>query len=1147
MLFPDRFSASAALGFALTVLTVPALAQNTTSAMGGRITGADGKPVAEAEVTILHVPSGSANKVRTDTEGRYLVRGLRAGGPYTITVVQGGATEKRDEVFLPLAETTNVDVQVGPVAKTLDAVVVTGANALRFNSSNMGAGTSLGSRELAAAPSISGNLQDFARLDPRVSQTDKERGEISAVGQNSRFNTFTVNGVNINDTFGIEANNLPFIRQPIPMEAISAVQVNISNYDVTQKGYTGANINATTKSGTNEFKGSVYGSFFNEDLAGKRFNATDGSYTKPLPFEVRNLGATLGGPIIADKVFFFVALEDYKSTRAAPDFGPIGSSRTNVGITPSAIAGAQSIAANTFGLSNIGTNDVPAGSELTFKTALAKLDWNINDRNRVGLLYTDTKQNEPFFPNLGTRSLSLNSHWYNQEKKLQTVVGEWFSNWTDAFSTELKVSNRDYESRPLNNARLPQVALNFTGNLPPGTPGTVATGTRSLFFGTERSRHFNELSTKTQDVYASGNYLLGDHEIKFGLDYSKNKIFNAFLQDTYGNYTFSCVNSSATYTYSFGAINCATATAAQIEQAVLENYQRGRPSSYLAQLAAPGSTIQKGAADWTLQNTGLFAQDTWSATNNLTLMYGMRVDRTGVPTKPAANSAAAVPVGPLSAATPTSPSRQTGGFGLDNTQTIDGETLIQPRIGFNLKLDAARPMQVRGGFGLFQGAAANVWLSNPFSNTGVSTRVIGCGTLGFSACPPGGGIFNGNPDAPPTNVAGSNPAANVDFIEKGLSQPAVWKMNLAFEHELPWNGLVVGAELVYVKNKEAIYYKHLNLGAPTALGTDGRELFYNQAGLSQGCWNADGTPNTSGTLAPGVTCSGAVNSVRARALNNASFNNVLLATSTKQGDSGALTFSLSQPMRQGWGWSAAYTRSTSKEVNPLTSSVSNSNWAARSVFNPNEEVTANSAYLVRDRFSASLNWERSFFANLKTSVGLFYEGRKGKPYSWTFNNDANGDGVAGNDLMYIPSAPGSGEVVFRNPADEARFWEIVNANSAMRNAKGGVVKRNSAFSPFAHSFDMRVSQELPGFTAQHKAALVLDIFNVGNLLNKKWGRVDEIGFQSGGGQARSFVNYAGLDGGRYVYSVSPTVEDFVLRQVSGESQWAAQISLRYEF
>ena len=249
----------------------------------------------------------------------------------------------------------------------------------------------------------------------------------------------------------------------------------------------------------------------------------------------------------------------------------------------------------------------------------------------------------------------------------------------------------------------------------------------------------------------------------------------------------------------------------------------------------------------------------------------------------------------------------------------------------------------------------------------------------------------------------------------------------------------------------------------------------------------------------------------------------------------------------------AYTRTDAKEVSPLTSSVSNSNFNARAIFNPNEQVTANSNYLVRDRVNAALNWSKAFVGSYKTTVGLFYEGRKGKPYSWTFNNDLNGDGVAGNDLMYIPSGAGSGEVVFYGKdaaeaaANEAKFWAVVDANPELAGAKGGVVSRNNAFAKFTNSFDIRISQEIPGFSGRHKGVLTFDILNVGNLLNKRWGHIDEIAFQPAGGLARSFVNYKGLDAnGKYIYAVT-NVEDYVTRQVKGESQWAAQVTLRYEF
>ena len=274
-----------------------------------------------------------------------------------------------------------------------------------------------------------------------------------------------------------------------------------------------------------------------------------------------------------------------------------------------------------------------------------------------------------------------------------------------------------------------------------------------------------------------------------------------------------------------------------------------------------------------------------------------------------------------------------------------------------------------------------------------------------------------------------------------------------------------------------------------------------------------------------------------------------LASKTRQGGGDAVTLSLSQQPWRGFNWSAAYTRTAATEVSPLTSSVSNSNWAARSVFNPNEEVAANSASLIRDRINAALTWSEAFVGTYKTTVGLFYEGRRGIPYSWTFNNDLNGDGQSGNDLMYIPKGVASGEVVFAGgAADEAKFWSVVNSTPELRNAIGGVVKRNGSFSPFVNTFDLRVSQELPGFTAKLKGVITLDFLNVGNLLNKRWGRTDEVAFQSAGAAARSFVNYKGLTpDGKYIYTTMPATEDLVTRQAKGESQWAIQATLRYEF
>jgi hypothetical protein len=1141
------------LGLAIALAAAPSFAQNTTANIGGRIVNAESQPVAGAQVTILHVPSGTTSTAVTNAEGRYGSRGLRVGGPYTITIVKDGVTEVREGVYLQLADTTSFDATLGQDPTTLSVVEVTGTAVTSeiFSSTAMGAGTSVSSDQLTGLASIQRNLQDYARLDPRLSQTDKERGEISAGGQNVRFNSITIDGVTTNDTFGLEANNLPTLKQPISIDAIESVQVNIANYDVTQKGYTGANINAVTKSGTNEFKGSVYYVYRDDSLAGDRYNSTTDSYFDPPAFEEDTKGFTFGGPLIKDRLFFFASYEELESSRNALNFGPLGSGRTNVAITPSAITGAQGIASGTWGF-DAGEVDA-AESLLAVEDSLIKIDANLSDNHRASLRWSKTEQGEPLFPTNFNNAISLSSHWYDQNKVIETYVAEVFSDWTENFSTELKVSYRDYASAPANNSFLPQIRLNFARPLPPDAPA-VANVNAGLVFGTERSRHFNDLATETWNYYAAANWFLGDHEVKFGFDYDDNDVYNAFLQDVNGNYTFACINSSASLTYSdpalagLASVNCNSLTRAQNEAAVLENFRRGRPTSYSVQVGLPGFDLNDGVAQWDYQNLGLFLQDTWAVNYNLTLMAGVRVDRKSMGTNPILNTAAAAAVVDGSIAGNTTPwvgtvTRAGGGFGLRNSQTLDGNSLFQPRVGFNYTFDADRPTQLRGGYGLFEGAAANVWLSNPYSNTGLTTAVIGCGISGFAACPPTDGLFNPDPNAQPTGFAGAIPAPNVDFLSPDLEQPSVWKMNLAFDHELPW-GWVVSAEYIRTEVESGIYYRHLNIGNPTAVGTDGRNLFYTPQGLRTACWNDSGSTITSGA------CSG----FRSRALNNPNFNNVLVAEKTGKGGGENLSLTVSGAFNDEISWSFGYSYTEATEVSPLTSSVSNSNWNSVSVFQTNEEVEANSTYLVKDRFLGQINWSRAFFGDYQTRVGVFYEGRSGRPYSWNFDNDLNGDGNI-NDLMYIPTAFGSGDVVFRDvngsgsSIDEERlFWDIVNANGLNRFA-GGVVERNSSFADWTNTFDVRISQELPGFFKGNKTVIALDILNFGNLLNKDWGRIEEIGFQSQGGLSRAFVEGLGLtEDGRYVYGVNEgALDDFTVRQNRGESQWAAQFTVRYEF
>ncbi len=1057
------------LGLAIALAAAPAFAQNTSAAVSGRIVSSDEQPVTGAQVTILHTPSGTVSNAVTGGDGRYSARGLRVGGPYTITIVKDGVTEVREGVYLQLAETTAVDATLGQdAATTLETVEVTGVatGSDVFSTTNFGTGTNISSEDLSGLPSIQRDLQDYARLDPRLSQTDKDRGEISAGGQNSRYNSITVDSVSISDTFGLEANNLPTIRQPISIDAIAAVQVNIANYDTTQRGYTGANINAITKSGTNEFDGSVYGTYRTkdwvreEDDRGVIFNRFE---------DEKMFGATFGGPIAKDKLFFFLNYEKTTLGGIAPDLasGPLGRGA----ITAQNIADVITEATRRGFTPGDLTSSAP---ETEVETALGRFDWNINDDHRLAFRFSRTEQTEAVLPGFGANFLSLSSYWYDQGKTIDNYVVELFSDWSDSFSTEARVSLREYASEPNIFARQPQVQVDF--------------GPANMRFGAEQFRHTNVLETDTLNAFFAGNLFLGEHEVKFGLDYEKNDIYNLFLESNFGTYRFSS----------------------------LTNFRNGIYRDYALRVSPTGNP-NDAAANFALENVGLFLQDTWAVNYNLTLTYGVRFD------SPIMDDAV-----PYNAAFNTA-------FGMRNDETVDGANLIQPRFGFNYTLDSERPTQFRGGIGLFQGAAANVWLSNSYTNNGLTIAVFGCGT-GFNASCTGAPPPSANPDAQP-RFGGAR--ADVDLVEPGFEQPSVWKANLAFDHELPWAGLVLGAELLITDVKSGIYYEHLNLGRVIRPGVDGRNMYWastNPAlyGLNTGFFG----PTTN-----------------ARSGANAAFREVLVARNTDKGRGENFTVSLEKPFNpeNNWSWTVAYSFTDATEVNGLTSSRAISNWRSQAAFNVNENVDSQSAYVNRDRFLANVSYRMHFFGDYKTQVSMFYEGRAGKPYSWVFNNDMNGDGQAGNDLLYIPNPD---EVRFVTPADRAAFYDIL-ARNGLTGYQGSVVPRNSERAPWVNSFDVRISQELPGFAKGNKAEIWLDVLNIGNLLNKDWGLIDEVGFQSDGGQARSFVNFAGIDPvtGQYVYAMPRTStgaiitsEEALLRRDNrGESRWAAQIGFRYSF
>ena len=1059
------------LALIVALAAAPAFAQSTSAGIGGQVVGTDGAPVAGADVTIVHVESGTVSRVTTDASGRYNARGLRVGGPYTITATKAGSgTDTESNVFLSLNQVNTVDAQLNADVTTLQSVqVVATGDYDMFSSTKMGTGSNVTRDQIDAFPSIERNLQDYARLDPRVVQTDKSRNEISVGGQNPRYNAIRVDGVSTNDAFGLESNGLPTPRQPFSMDAIDEISVDVANYDVTISGGTGGVINAVTKSGTNEFHGSVYGLYRNNDMVrenedGSKFSGFD---------DEKTYGMTFGGPLLKDKLFFFVNYEKYEQAAAGPTFGPVGSGASNiVGITPDDIAEVKRIAQG-YGF-DAGDYAV-GGADTTGEEYGLKIDWNITDGQRFSFRYGTSDQSVAQFPDFFDDTISLSTHAYQRDYKFDTYTAQLFSDWSTSFSTEAKVSYRDYSAVRTPTANLPEVEVRFDDN--------------SILFGTEENTHVNVLETQTWNVFFAGNLFLQDHTLKFGFDYEDNDIYNLFGRRTNGVYRF---NSAA-------------------------DFEAGRASFYQLFYPAEGN-LDNMAAIWGLKNLGVFVQDTWTVNDNLTLTFGLRWDKPSVGDEPKFNQAAF------------------DAFGFDNSSTIDGNDLIQPRFGFNYTFDSELRTQLRGGIGLFQGAAANVWLSNPFTNTGFgyTDYRFSSGFPATAPCmQPGQQCFSADPASqidliPPGSRAGTQA---IDFVDPALGQPSIWKANLAFDKELPWAGIVGSAELVLTNVKEGIYYQHLNLGDPTRVGPDGRPMFWNAAGYDPARWNQFGSNPSGGA------------SVRNRNGALSTFSDAIIARPTSKGESQQFTVSFTKPFNDSdWYWMLAYTYTNAKEVSPLTSSTSGSQWGNNSTFDPNEEVSATSNYEIPNRFTGALSWRHAFFGDYKTSVSMFYEGRNGRPYSYVFDNDANGDGRFGNDLLYIPAGPG--DVLFGSAEEEAAFWDFAANDDYLSEHMGGVATRNGARSSWVNQFDLRFSQELPGFFGGHKSEVWLDVLNVGNLLNKDWGRIEEVGFPFG----RGVVEYGGIDSatGKYVYRFNEA-DELRLYDDRGISRWSVQVGFRYKF
>ncbi len=1067
-----------------------AMAQTTSSGLSGRVSDAAGKPVAGATVRIVHVPSGTASVTTTDANGRYIAQGLRVGGPYHVEATGNGIKQiDADNIYIELGQVATANLSAASAAATELAGVTVSASALdaQFNADNKGLGTSVSGRALETAVSGNRSLDDIARLDPRITVTDQNDGSISLAGQNNRYNNISVDGLSVTDPFGLNANGLGFTGSPISPDTIAAYEIKATDYD-TAFDSVGANINAVTKSGTNEFHGSVYTAYTDgSDMIGE--SRSGASYTG---FDQnKTYGFTLGGPIIKDKLFFFLGYEDQKVT----GIQGVGTDAVSSGGLSQAQVDAVAQAFKTIGI-DPGTNG-GGGAGLTQedKRTLAKVDWNINDSQRASFTYQRTEETKPtpYSAYVKATSVILSSDFYTVSSKTDNYSFQLFSDWTDTFSTEFKLGYQKFDNTNGAAKNQPEVYACFTPSASncPNYAGSIPSSVDWVIAGEDRYRHENSIASKRLNGTFAGTWHLGDHVVKVGFDYLSNKTADVFGQLLHGSYGFYDKNGNGTPADEIAAGNYGT---------------------YVVNVLPIGVTLADSAGTWKYTQISPFLQDTWQATDRFSLTYGLRVDM------PNADHAPPVAIDPA-----TGQSYWQERFGYAPNTTLGSNNLVvEPRVAFNYNFDTALRMQLHGGVGLFQSTPPTVWLSNPYINNGV------VGAKQFRSTDPSAYPFSPDPNnqnspgpvAPGICTANAN--CQIDTLDPNFKLPTSLKFNLAYDSELPWWGLVGSAEYMFIKAQDAIAYIAPNIGVPNGTLPDGRLSYWKN------------TSNGSGA-------------------NNGSFPEIYYRstelTNTSQGMSNSLTLALSKPWDNGLSGTISATFTHATDVNPGTSSQAWSNFNYNARINPNDINAANSRFNIPLSFKAALNWEHAFFGDNRTTASLFYSGHSGLPYSWIFGSDVNGDTLSNDDLAYIPLK--NDPLVSYGSATQAQidaFNSYIDNNSYLNKHRGQIAGRNASNSPWVNQLDLGLQQELPGFFGTDKFVVRMDIYNFLNLLNKKWGDVDNAGFFG----TRYLVPGAKIANGQYVYDLSKPPQAYTLYDSYQNpsrvvSRWQILLTLRYKF
>lgn len=1108
----------------LVSFTTAMMAQITTSGMGGKVT-ADGEDVIGATIEVVHVPSGTKYQAVTNAKGMYAINGMRPGGPYRVKVSYIGYQSKSfDNVSLQLGQTYNLNVGLNEDAQQLGEVVVN-AKATKFTTEKTGASTNIDNQMLQSMPSVSRSITDYTRLSPYGGNG------MSFAGADGRTANFTVDGADFNNNFGL-SSALPGGGSPISIDAIQEMQVVISPFDVRQTNFVGGGVNAITKSGTNTFRGTAYVYHQNEQMHG---DAVDGEQIAGAREKDRTTtwGMTLGGPIIKDKLFFFVNGEMKKIPTVANRWrgSEDGVADANNYLSRTTLADLEKVSnyvRDKYGYDTGSWTSFPADKN-NYKL-LARLDWNITNQHHLSLRYNYTKNQNWLAPNAssmdgGTRSayartsemaMAYANTMYSMDNNVHSFSFDLNSRFSNDLSNQLLVTYSKLDDvRGTNSSEFPFIDI-LDGN-----------GTNYISLGEELFTYNNAVHNNVWNAKDDVTWYLGAHKLLGGINFEHQMADNSYMRNGTGYYRYN----------------------------TLDDFLNGGTPEIVA-LTYGYNGEQNPTARVQYSKVGIYLQDEWQATRNFKLTYGLRLDDLFFDNGDLMTNNAIYDLDSYN------------GRHIDTGKWPSSKVIFSPRVGFTWDVMGDQSLKVRGGTGLFSGRLPLVFFTNMPTNSGmvqyqavVNASTIIADTDGktkelvfrkgyknytgkYTVDDKGkahvdmtqfnGGLVNENGQASrqallnklaslgyPTTISpdqGTVPSS-ICSVDPNFHMPEVWKTSLAVDYVVPVGfPLTITAEGIFNKT---VYGTVLNDWAVP---------------------DVKGFARFNGADSRHIYPSGYLTGTHAYVLEN-----------THKGY--GWSFNLSATAKP-WEWMdlyASYTHTASKELTGMPGSNASSvlNYMA-TVDGPTAVKLHNSQYVTPDRVVASMN----LHDKSGNHYSFIYEAWRGNSnYSFMTQNDMNGDGF-NYDAIYVPRdnevGVGTGDFRFKTQDDLDRFMAFLHNNSYLKKHQGEYAESYSYYSPWVHRVDFSYKHDFKLNVGQTKHTLQLsfDMKNVLNFFNSKWGVAKYLNPAIGSDGAR-VLKYEGVDAQGYATFSTPKAVDgntqsWTYNHAIGQC-WYASIGLKYYF